>query len=411
MKTLILTLVAALFAGVIWRTRGPQPAAKPPSYSHSRLVDGNNRFALDLYRRLAGQKGDIFFSPESISTALAMTYAGARGQTAEQIAKTLYFDQSVEQLNAGFAAILRQLNAGGTDRVYQFSIANRLWGQQGYEFLDDFLKVTREDYGAELAEVDFLRKSDAARQAINSWVEKQTHDKIKELIADGGVGPMTRLVLTNAIYFKGDWQTPFDRGATRKALFHVAANKNAVVMMMNQEGSYRFANVEGIQLLEMVYHGGELAMDVLLPEKFDGLPDLENSLSVEKLNGWIAGLQDTRVAVAMPKLKTTCTFDLSETLAAMGMPLAFSDGADFSGISGKPDLFISAVIHKAFVDVDEKGTEAAAATGVAVSLCSASVEEPKRFIADHPFIFLIRDIRSGSILFLGRYTGPTEGIN
>jgi serpin B len=339
-----------------------------------------------------------------------MTYAGARGQTAEQIAKTMHFDQPVEQLNAGFAAMLKKLNAGGTNNSYRLSIANRLWGQQGYKFLDEFLTVTREKYGAELALVDFVHQTEAARQTINSWVARQTNDKIKDLIGEGALGPDTRLVLTNAIYFKGDWQTPFEKDATHKGPFHISADKTADAMLMNHQASYRFAKDDIVRVLEMPYRGGDLAMVVLLPEKIDGLSALEKSLSVEKLEGWIAGLKNTRVAVTMPKFKMTREFELSKTLAAMGMPLAFSADADFSGMDGNRDLSISAVIHQAFVAVDEKGTEAAAATAVTIKRLAIRipVEEPERFNADHPFIFLIRDVRSGGILFLGRFTGPAE---
>ncbi len=409
MKILIVGIVASLVFGAIWQARGAEPAAGAAD-SVSPLVTGNNRFAIDLYRQLAGGKGDVFVSPESISLALAMTYSGARGQTAEQIAKTLHFDQPVAQLNAGFAAILKNLNAGGAKNSYQLSIANRLWGQQGFKFLDEFLKVTREQYGAELATVDFVHQTEAARRTINAWVEHETRDKIKDLIGEGSLGPDTRLVLTNAIYFKGDWQAPFEKDATHKAPFHVSADKQADAMIMNREGSYRFAKEDGMRVLEMPYRGGELAMVVLLPEKIDGPADLEKSLSAEKLQALTAGLKSTRVSVAMPKFKMTREFELSKTLAAMGMPLAFSDNADFSGMDGKTDLSISAVIHKAFVAVDEKGTEAAAATAVTIRALSIRrpIEPPEEFHADHPFIFLIRDTHSGSILFLGRYTGPAE---
>lgn len=406
MKIVLCCIIASLFLSVVWQARGAEPAARSTPVP---LVKGNNAFALALYRQLAGKTGDVFVSPESISMALAMTYAGARGQTAEQMAKTLHFDLPPEQLNAEFGDILKGMNATAANSAFQLSIANRLWGQQGYKFLDAFLKVTREQYGAELAQVDFLHQSEAARQTINAWVEKQTRDKIKDLIGEGAVGPDTRLVLTNAIYFKGDWQASFEKDATHKAPFHVSADKQADVMLMGHQASYRFSKGDDVKVLEMPYRGGRLSMVVLLPEKIDGLADLEKSLSIEKLNGWIAGAKDTLVNAALPKFKMTREFELSKTLSEMGMPLAFSAGsADFSGMNGKTDLFISAVIHKAFVAVDEKGTEAAAATAVTIRALSIRVpaEKPEQFIADHPFIFLIRDTQSGSILFLGRYTGP-----
>jgi serpin B len=409
MKVVVVLLAASWILGAVWNARAEVAAAKPAG-SPSPLVAGNNQFAFDLYRRLTAESsGDVFVSPESISLALAMTYSGARGQTAEQMAKTLHFTQPAEQLDASFATILKQLNSGGAKHEYQLSIANRLWAQQGYKFLDEFLTVTREQFGAELAQLDFVRQTEAARQTINTWVEKQTNDKIKDLIPAGAVGADTRLVLTNAIYFKGDWQIPFGKEATSAQPFHLSAEKTADVQMMHQEAHFSYSRLADLQVLAMPYKGRDLSMIVLLPAKVDGLADLEKSLSSEDLQKWIGGLKNQEVVVSMPKYKVTREVELSKILSAMGMPLAFTAGrADFSGMNGRNDLFISAVIHKAYVEVDEKGTEAAAATAIGVRVMAMPVRrEPERFVADHPFIFLIRDTNSGSILFLGRFTGPT----
>ena len=363
MNFMISMLVASSVFAAVWQARGEAPAANrstlPPS-----VVEGNNQLAIDLYHRLAGESnGNVFVSPESISLALAMTYAGARGQTAEQIAATLHFTLPPEQLNAAFAALLKELSPGGDKHDYQLSTANRLWAQQGYTFLDSFLKVTREQFGAELAQVDFVHQSEAARQTINAWVEKQTNDKIKDLIASGTLSPATRLVLTNAVYFKGDWQTPFEKEATAKAPFHVSPEKTADASMMRHQARYLYNGQPDLQILEMPYKGRDLSMVVLLPTKIDGLAELEKSLSTDKLKAWLAGLKSKDVDAAFPKFKVTREVELSSTLSAMGMPLAFSGSADFSGMNGRHDLAISAVFHKAYVDVDEKGTEAAAATG------------------------------------------------
>ena len=407
MNFMISMLVASSVFAAVWQARGEAPAVNrstlPPS-----VVEGNNQFAIDLYHRLAGESnGNVFVSPESISLALAMTYAGARGQTAEQIAATLHFTLPPEQLNAAFAALLKELSPGGDKHDYQLSTANRLWAQQGYTFLDSFLKVTREQFGAELAQVDFVHQSEAARQTINAWVEKQTNDKIKDLIASGTLSPATRLVLTNAVYFKGDWQTPFEKEATAKAPFHVSPEKTADASMMRHQARYLYNGQPDLQILEMPYKGRDLSMVVLLPTKIDGLAELEKSLSTDKLKAWLAGLKSKDVDAAFPKFKVTREVELSSTLSAMGMPLAFSGSADFSGMNGRHDLAISAVIHKAYVDVDEKGTEAAAATGTVMRATAIRLPtELEHFTADHPFIFLIRDMRSGSILFLGRFAGP-----
>jgi serpin B len=409
MKLLILFLVVPLLIGALWQS--PGKAAQPPKTSDMPLVlvDGNNRFAIDLYHCLAaGSKGDVFVSPESISLALAMTYAGAAGQTAEQMAATLHFTLPREELNAAFARLLKEWSPAGPPREYQLNIANRLWAQQGYKFLDSFLKVTRDDFGAELAQVDFVHQAESARETINAWVAKQTADKIKDLIGSGVLGPDTRLVLTNAIYFRGRWQSPFESAATAKVPFHVSTEKTADVPMMRHEARFGYGKRADVQILEMPYKVGDLSMVVILPTRVDGLADLEKSLATDSLKTWLAGLANKEVDVALPKFKITQEVELSKILSAMGMPLAFSDSADFSGMDGRRDLAISAVIHKAYVDVDEKGTEAAAATAVTIRALSARIpRELEHFTADHPFIFLIRDTRSGSILFIGRYTGPT----
>jgi serpin B len=375
----------------------------------SAVVRGNNRFALDLYERLrTGQPGNLFVSPVSLSTALAMTYTGARGRTAEEMAEVLHLDLPSEKLHPAFASLREALDQGAAKRGYRLIVANRLWGQAGYDFLPEFLTVTRERYGAELAQVDFAGQAERARQRINAWVEEQTQALIRDLIPSGVLDPMTRLVLTNAIYFKGDWTKPFEKRVTTDAPFHVPRRQKLDVPLMYQESRFPFWAGEDLKILELPYGTGDLSMLVLLPDQIEGLADLEARLTEGNLTRWQSALRRETVRVYFPRFKLTSQFQLASPLKALGMTLAFTpDEADFSGMDGQQGLFVSAVIHKAFVDVNEEGTEAAAATGIAVGGTSVLIpEEPPVFRADHPFVFLIRDHRTGSIVFLGRLLNP-----
>ncbi len=389
-------------------TESPAMSAEPAEAERvaltQRVVQANTAFGLDLYAKLrAGSDGNLFLSPYSISTALAMTYAGARGETATEMAKVLQFALPSEQLERTFAALTADLNVG--KQGYQLRIANRLWGQTGYTFLRAFLHTTRE-YGAELEQVDFARSPEPARHTINAWVEEKTAQKIRDLIAPGVLDRRTTLVLTNAVYFKGDWQSKFEAEATRDARFMVTPQKPTTVPMMHQRGQFPYGVAGDVEILELPYAGKDLSLVVLLPRKTDGLADLEKRLTPKSLAAWTSELRQREIEVYLPKFKTASAFRLDQVLSSMGMPSAFSDHADFSGMDGKRDLFISAIVHKAFVDVNEEGTEAAAATGVVMSRMAVMVTPT--FRADHPFLFLIRDNRTGSVLFLGRIVNPTE---
>jgi serpin B len=374
----------------------------------SEIVRANNRFALDLRARLASQPGNLFFSPTSLSIALAMTSAGARGETAAEMAKVLHFPATNGNIHAALAGFQKNLRDAGVASGCRLSLANRLWGQQGYEFLPEFLAITRECYGAELAQVDFAGQAEAARQQINAWVLEHTEGKINDLIRPGVLTNLTRLVLTNAIYFKGNWSKPFPKSATRDDFFHVTSAKTTPVSLMSREDDLSYWAGEGVKVLEIPYGKGNLASVVLLPDDIDGLPALEGKMTVENLDRWLAGLRKRKVQVFLPRFRLSSQFSLREILASMGMNRAFSpDEADFSGMSTHEQLYLSAVIHKAFVDVNEEGTEAAAATGVAVAVRAAMVlSGPAVFRADHPFLFLIRDRKTGGILFLGRVVNP-----
>jgi serpin B len=389
------------------REAAGQPA-KPSS--DDLVVQADNQFAMDLYDRLDREQPgkNLFFSPTSISLALTMTAAGARGQTLAEMATTLHLGDNWAQAHAHYRKLLERWNAVGQQRAYQLRVANRLWGQQGDVLRPEFLAITREDYGAEMTLLDFAQ-SEAARRDINQWVEKQTNDKIKDLIPAGAIDALTRLVLTNAVYFKGDWTNPFDKKSTKEEDFSVSAQEKVKAPLMQQKASLGYAEEETFQALEMPYAGGDLAMVVLLPKKVDGLPDLEKLLSVDKLAAALANLRTREVVAYVPKFKLETSFNLNKTLTALGIEQAFSDKADFSGINGQRDLSISAVVHKAFVDVNEEGTEAAAATGMVMKTTAARIPTPPPvFRADHPFLFCIRDTATGSILFLGRCANPIQ---
>jgi serpin B len=397
---------AAVAVWIILGGLTPQTFAEEPR-PVTELVHGNNRFGLDLYGKLRQAPGNLFFSPYSISAAMAMAYGGARGETESQMAKVMHFGEEQTALHTAFAALQTGLKTEGSNADYQLNVANRLWGQSGIPFLESYLQLTQRDYGAALQTLDFAGAAEASRGTINRWVEEQTHEKIKDLLPPGSVDARTRLILTNAIYFLGNWASQFQTNATQDAPFFLGGGRETKAPMMYQKGHFRFAAAEGLQLLEMPYRGGQLAMTVLLPSDRDGLARLEESLSADKLDGWLGKLQSREVSVFVPKFKLTSEFTLNGTLAALGMTLPFSANADFSGMDGQRDLYISAVIHKAFVDVNESGTEAAAATGVMMrALAARPTARPLVFRADHPFVFLIRDTRTGSILFLGRITDP-----
>jgi serpin B len=370
-----------------------------------------NLFAADLYARLRGQPAaNLFCSPYSISLALAMTYAGAEGDTAAQMATVLHLDQPKTDVLPAFGALGKLLAAGDKNSTLQLRVANRLWGQQGFHFLPAFLEETQANFGAELGLLDF-KQSEAARKTINDWVARQTEDKIRDLIGPGVVDGETRLVLTNAIYFKARWSHEFSKPATADAPFHTSAAAEVAVPTMHQTHRLRHAAMDELAVLELPYgQDKSLAMFILLPDKIDGLAALEKRLTDENLQKWLGRLQPKPVKVALPRFKITAEFSLGDTLAAMGMPLAFSAKADFSGMSTEQPLRISAVIHKAFVDVNEEGTEAAAATAVSMKAMALppSREEPIEFRADHPFVFLIRERQTQSILFVGRLATPRK---
>lgn len=388
-----------------------QPMALSPQGKVRReaqmFVQGNSAFACDLYKRLASSSDNLFFSPYSISVALAMTYAGARGTTEVQMAKTLRFSLGQEHLHAAFRDLQKRLDEVQASGKVTLHVANSLWPHQKYRFLDTYLALLKEQYGVSITPVDYENALEAARKMINEWVEQNTQDKIKNVIPPGMLDTLARLVLVNAIYFKGTWEHQFDPTRTKDEPFHVTPDKTIQVPMMTQSEYMRYGETEDLQVLELPYVGEDLSMLVLLPKKMDGLSSLEASVSVENIELWQQSLEGHRVHVFLPKFEMTTAFKLSDVLRAMGMADAFTwPGANFSGMDGSDLLYISEVIHKAFVNVDEEGTEAAAATVVLMRMGGAGPVEPT-FRADHPFLFLIQENRTGSILFMGRVVDPS----
>jgi serpin B len=371
-------------------------------------VRGNNAFAVELYRRLSEAKGNLFFSPESVSISLAMTYAGARGETARQMAETLHFTLPQARLQPAMAALLRTLNAVGKGN-YQLSLANALWVQKDYALLPTFSKLVKNSYGAALNPADFCHHSEDARSNINLWAKRQTANKIIDLIGPGILDATTRLVLANAIYFKGIWDTQFDTESTTEQDFHVAPTHNIRAKLMQRSGSFPYFNGGTFGAVEIPYKNKDLSMIIFLPNAVDGLSAFERSMSVAKMQDWLSQLQGrhvTTVALALPRYQMTAQFNLNDSLTKMGMQYAFDSQADFSGMTGSQNLLISAVLQKAYIDVNEQGTEAVAATGTVMGVIAGIV--PFQFRADHSFVFLIQDSRSGSILFMGRVADPSQ---
>ena len=375
------------------------------------LVNGNSAFALDLYQALRDKEGNLFYSPYSISLALAMTYAGARGETEKQMADTLHFTLPQGHLHPAFNSLDLELSqrgkgAKGKDgEGFRLNIANAIWGQKDYHFLATFLDVLAENYGAGLRVLDFTSEPEKSRIVINDWVSEETEARIKDLLPQGSIDPFTRLVLTNAIYFNAAWQYPFEENATTNGLFHLLQGGEVTVPMMKQKKLLSYAESEGYQAVELPYDGHELSMIILLPQA-GNFEAFEKSLDAQQVDAIIKNLEPSQVTLTMPRFEFASSFSLREALAAMGMPDAFSGNADFSGMTGNRDLFISDVVHKAFVSVDEAGTEAAAATAVIMTL-TALPEDTVEMTIDRPFIFLIRDIKTGAISFVGRVVNPS----
>jgi len=375
-------------------------APKVNEASLKELVAGNNAFAFDLYQALRTNEDNLFFSPYSISLALAMTYAGARDNTAIEMAETLHFTLQQDHLHPAFKTLGEKLSVH--DENINLTIANALWGQVGYPFLSEFHDTLAKSYDAPLRLTDFVDAPEEARTGINDWVREETEGKIEDLMGPGTITADTRLVLANAIYFKGTWKLQFDAEKTELAPFYRLDGRQVKVPMMRMKERFPYMEGRDFQAIELPYKGDTLSMVICLPR--EGMfEDFEATLSIERLDVILAQLCSEKVQLAMPRFELTSEFSLGDTLAGLGMPDAFTGAADFSGMDGLRDLFIGHVAHKAYVSVNEEGTEAAAATGVSMTLSI-----PTAMMIDRPFIFLIRDIETRTILFIGRVMDPSE---
>ncbi len=370
------------------------------------VVDANTAFAFDLYHELRREEGNLLLCPFSISTALAMTWGGARGVTEEEMARVLHFPPDQEMLHQIYGAVLASLDAGNSLGGYRLNIANRLWGLTGYEWEEPFIDLTRDHYRAPMTDLDFVNHPEPSRLEINRWIGDRTEGTIPELLPANSITPLTVLVLTNAIYFNGSWAVQFDPENTEPGTFTLEDGSGVEADFMQVVSSFAGARIGEISILELPYVGGDLSMCLILPDAGLPLRELEERISPETLSAWLGLLEERDVSVAIPRFSFSSRFELSGPLIELGMPSAFGLGiADFTGITGTDPLFISGVYHEAFVNVDEVGTEAAGATGVVIDRTSV----PLSFRADRPFLFLIRDHVTGSILFLGRVSDPTGG--
>jgi len=371
------------------------------------LVRGNSAFALEMYHKVRDMEGNIFFSPYSISTAFAMTYAGARCETQKQMARVFHFSLQPDEVHPPFDALQSHFQKLQKNSPFRLNIVNALWIHEDYELLRTFLKLNRKYYQAQLFNLDFYKDPEGSRLRINGWVEDKTEDKIKDLLPSGSIDTLTRLVLTNAIYFKAEWKNTFSVNTTKEHDFWINPDENVRIEMMSQKARFGYWENEVFQILEMPYIKNDLSMVVFLSRKKDGLSDLEMNLDIKTLDDWLSNLEPQYVHVYFPKFKTSQNIDLKTILRSLGISDAFTDRADFSGMEPKKELYITDALHKAYIDVDEIGTEAAAATAVSVGVTSIlPPEDVPEFRADHPFLFLIKDNATESILFMGRLSRP-----
>jgi serpin B len=369
------------------------------------VAEGNSRFALELFSRLKTTDENQILSPFSIYCALAMVYAGAGGNTEVQIAQALHFQTNQSSFHSGMSALLACFTNLSNNDV-ELNIGNGLWSQSGYQLKTEFMKLCGNDYRADLDFVDFQTGAEAARQRINTWVDRITRGKIKNLFAPGAIQTATRLAIANAIYFNGKWASRFDKEKTIAGDFWASPKMATQVRMMRQKSTFLYLADEDTQVLELPYRGESISMLVLLPKDRDGLAKLEEQLNLENLTKWIKLLHPADVDLLLPKFKMSSRFSLSQTLAGMGMPDAFdATRADFTGMTAQRPLFINVVEHAAIVEVDEEGTVAAAGTGVSFG-CS-KMPEPAAFHADHPFIFLILDRQTRTPLLIGKLVNPS----
>ncbi|MBN2789334.1 MAG: serpin family protein [Candidatus Delongbacteria bacterium] len=404
MKKLLVLVAFMYLAGNAMSFTDLEPKTDQP-YDASK---GNNEFMLKAYSKLsADEKNDnIFFSPYSISSALAMTFAGSNGNTEVEMAKALEFTKNTDAFHQDFSKITDKINEIGKKGIVKLSVANSLWMQEGYTFLDAFKNIGKKYYNAQIENLNFA-EDEKSRQIINQWVEEKTNDKIKELIQQGILDALTRLVLTNAVYFKGEWKEQFQKNATKTTTFHNAKGNDVASEMMYNKAMYGYYENDKFQFLEMPYKGNDVSMLVLLPKETQGLGKIESELNMSTIDSAIDNIKGKEVKVYFPKFKLNLSYELSSLMKDLGMNDAFTKAADFSKMTGNKELYISAIIHKTFIEVDEKGTEAAAATAVVMRMKGAMPQPCPEFKCDHPFFYFIRENETGTILFTGRLNDPS----
>jgi serpin B len=413
MVALMLGLAACPHAAAGELIKSDKPRDTTPDVNEAELatlVEGNSAFAFALYQELKEEDGNLFCSPYSLTLALVMTYAGARGETERQMADALHFILPQDRLHPAFNALALELDSRGQGAKgkdggdFRLNIINAIWGQKGYEFLATYLDTLAINYGAGLRVLDFIGAPEESRATINQWASDQTEGRINNVLPEGSVNSFTRLIIANAIYFNAAWKYEFNENRTRDDPFYRLDGSESTVPMMRQTESFGYTEGDGYQAVELLYDGGELSMVIFLPQE-GSFEAFEQALDLEQVNAIINTLRYREVALTMPRFEFDSDFNLRPSLESMGMPVAFSGDADFSGMTGGKDLFISGVIQKAFVSVAETGTEAAAVSGV-IMVPTSMPEPPIEFNANRPFIFLIRDIETGAILFLGRILDP-----
>lgn len=369
------------------------------------LASDNNIFAVNLFNNINNSQKNIFLSPYSISIALAMTYSGAKGNTEKQMADVLNYKLSQKELHEAFSILEKKLSQSSSDGN-ELKITNAIWKEKSFIFLASFLDVIKTNYGPVFFDVDFKNSYNKVRLEINGWVESKTNNKIKDLISSGILNSLTRMVLVNAIYFKGKWANQFKVSMTKNDKFWLNKDNFNMVPLMSIKDDLKYWSCNGIQMVELPYAGHKLSMIIILPDNIES----KDNLQYDVIKTWDNENQVRQVQLFLPKFKVESGFNLNDVLSKMGMPDAFDDNSDFSGMNGKRDLYISAILHKAFVDVSEEGTEAAAATAVAVGFRSMAPEKPKPVTmrVDHPFTFVIRHNESGSIIFMGKVNNPIK---
>jgi serpin B len=412
MSFLVLVLAASVTGcNADGTTPSPQVLVIPEEVSDPVISLGNNQFSMDLYDAVTadGGSGNVFFSPLSISSALAMTYVGARGETAQEMDRVLHYGIPAEEIGEAFKPFIENLATGeplgeGGSEPFTLSIANGLWVQEGFGLLEEYRRTVSEYFGAAIENLDFQGDPEGARGTINDWVAEKTMEKILDLIPPGILEPDTRVVLTNAVYFKASWDKPFEEALTYDAPFRLIDGPPVDAPMMHQTEFFDYVSTEGCSAVELLYAGGGASMLIILPD--GDVRDFQQDLDFGMVQTIRSRMSRVNLALEMPRFEFTASLQLGSTLSAMGMPSAFGGGADFSGITGSPDLFISEVVHKAFVKVDEAGTEAAAATAVVMNI-TAMPPPPVQMSINRPFIFLIIDRDTEAIVFMGRVMDPT----